>query len=113
MMTPFPAPANPEQEAYNTSHTRTRVKIEQAFGILKSRFRCLHKSGGNLQYSPVKCAKITVACMVLHNRCVKRRIPLPEDFLDEEYIEAIPLREQRGRNVGAEKRNNIVLQHFS
>lgn len=56
----------------------TRVLIEQTFGLLKSRFRCLHKSGVSLQYIPQKCANIIVACLLLHNYCVKRRIPNPE-----------------------------------
>ncbi|XP_018007920.1 putative nuclease HARBI1 [Hyalella azteca] len=74
LMTPFANPASPAEEEFNRCHTRTRTIIEQTFGVLKSRFRCLHKSGGNLQYDPLKCAKITAACLLLHNRCIKRRI---------------------------------------
>ena len=58
--------------------------VEQAFGVLKSRFRCLHVSGGSLQYRPVKCSKITIACMLLHNLCLRRRIPLDEPLLGNE-----------------------------
>lgn len=50
--------------------------IEQAFGLLKSRFRCLHHSGGSLQYAPRKCANIVGSCLLLHNLCIERRIPL-------------------------------------
>lgn len=81
-MTPFANPANPAEERYNRSHTSTRVVVEQAFGVLKSRFRCLHRSGGSLQYEPLKCGKIAVACMLLHNYCVKRRIPVQDELED-------------------------------
>lgn len=78
LLTPFGNPSTEAEASYNRSHKRTRVLIEQTFGLLKSRFRCLHKSGGSLQYIPQKCAKIIVACLLLHNYCVKRRIPNPE-----------------------------------
>ncbi|KAK3873455.1 hypothetical protein Pcinc_021532 [Petrolisthes cinctipes] len=78
LLTPFANPMTRGEESFNRSHTRTRVLIEQTFGLLKSRFRCLHQSGGSLQYEPRKCGKIITACILLHNRCVRRRIPLPE-----------------------------------
>lgn len=74
----FASPQTPAEERYNGSHGRTRSVIEHTSGILKSRFRCLHHSGGTLMYVPEKCAKITVACTLLHNYCVQRRIPLAE-----------------------------------
>ncbi|XP_018025936.1 putative nuclease HARBI1, partial [Hyalella azteca] len=48
LMTPFANPVLRGEEEFNRCHTRTRVIIEQTFGVLKSRFRCLHRSGGNL-----------------------------------------------------------------
>ena len=117
-MTPFASVESAAQQNYNHSHTRTRTTIEKTFGILKSRFRCLHKSGGSLQYTPAKAAKITVACMLLHNRCIDRNIPMPDDLVEEEnlMIDAIP---QQGvtagqmRLEGRARRNNIVQQYFS
>lgn len=69
--------------------------VEHTFGVLKSRFRCLHKSGGALQYTPSKCAKITLACMLLHNRCIRRNIALPEEEpeLEEEEV-PVPMQEK-------------------
>ena len=32
----------------------TRQVIERAFGVAKIRFRCIHKSGGELTYDPLK-----------------------------------------------------------
>jgi hypothetical protein len=42
-MTPFSYPSTPSEEKFNKCHakTKTRVLIEQTFGILKKRFACL------------------------------------------------------------------------
>ena len=82
LMTPVGHPRTAGEHAYNNCHTKTRVVIEQTFGVLKSRFRCLHESGGSLQYDPIKSAHIAVACMLLHNNCIQRRVPLDEPLLD-------------------------------
>ena len=50
--------------------------MEQAFGVLKSRWRILDHTGGSLCYSPVKVAKITLACCVLHNICPRHGTPI-------------------------------------
>lgn len=47
--------------------------------MLKLHFRCLHFSGGRLMRDPVKPAKIILACMMLHNLYLRRRIPLLEE----------------------------------
>ncbi|XP_042882922.1 putative nuclease HARBI1 [Penaeus japonicus] len=81
LMTPLAEPTTPAERRYNSSHACTRAVIEKCFGVLKSRFRCLHKSGGALQYTPEKCAKIVASCLFLHNVCVQRRIPF-DDLLE-------------------------------
>ena len=83
-MTPIANPASPAEERYNRSHIRTRVVVEQTFGTLKSRFRCIHQSGGALQYEPDKCVKVAVCCMLLHNYCIERNIPLMDNIDDDE-----------------------------
>ena len=85
-MTPFANPSNPPGKHYNRSHMRTRVVVEQCFGILKLCFRGLHRSGGNPQYTPQKCAKITMACLLLYNYCIKRRIPPPDEMVEEDIV---------------------------
>ena len=42
-------------------------------------FRCLHKTGGSLQFSPEKCVKIIGACFRLHNNALEDRLPLVVD----------------------------------
>lgn len=67
LMTPFMAvnPGTPEA-VYNQKHMTARVVIENTFGRLKNRWRCLSKDRV-LHYKPAKCAQIIQACCVLHN----------------------------------------------
>lgn len=81
-MTPFLNPANNGEMKYNGAHTKTRRVIECAFGKLKSRFRCLDRSGGELQFSPERCSNIIMACSVLHNIAVIRKLDLFEENLN-------------------------------
>lgn len=66
------------------AHKRTRCVIERTYGIWKMRFRCLHKTGGCLTFSPKRNVNIIVATGILHNKCVRRNIPLPDDSDDDD-----------------------------
>lgn len=85
IMTPFLRPTTGAEIQYNAAHNKGRIIIERSFGVLKSRFRCLHKTGGCLPFSPGKCGKIVTACMRLHNLCRERGIPLvTNEVLDDD-----------------------------
>ena len=45
-MTPYANPEIPQQEAYNSAHTKTLVVIEQTYGRWKQRFHVLHSEIG-------------------------------------------------------------------
>lgn len=114
LLTPFGHPATEAEARCNRSHRKPRVVIEHTFGILKSRFRCLSKSGGELQYTPSKCAKISVACMFLHNVCIKRRIPF--DYVHDDDVDDDDLTEP-GANAevnasGIARRRQVVNTYF-
>jgi hypothetical protein len=87
LLTPFRDARTNRERNFNRRLSRTRVTIERAFGVLKSRFRCLDHSGGALQYNPSKACSIVVACCVLHNFALANRVPMPPDFHPEAEAE--------------------------
>ncbi|XP_026746107.1 putative nuclease HARBI1 [Trichoplusia ni] len=105
MMTPIPDAAEGTPEAkYNTIHGKARVVIENTFGRLKNRWRCLCKDR-TLHYTPERCATIIMACSVLHNLAIDFMVPDPEeDVIDslELGISAVsseePLRDHGSRD---------------
>ncbi|XP_029963592.1 putative nuclease HARBI1 [Salarias fasciatus] len=79
LLTPLADPQTPQQQAYNHSHSRTRARIEMTFGLLKSRFQCLH----HLRVSPPRACDIIAACAVLHNIAGLRRERAPTPVADD------------------------------
>ena len=63
LLTPFLNPSNDAENRFNQSLCRTRVRVEQTFGILKMRFQCLHHE---MATEPPPAAVYVVACAVLH-----------------------------------------------
>lgn len=64
------------QIEFNSRLSKTRVVVENGFGRLKGRFRCLAK---RMEVSVPNCCVIASACCVLHNYCEAMK----EDFNDE------------------------------
>lgn len=66
---PFPEATRDRSEIqFNRELSSARVKIECAFGCLKSRWRILQKRlDSDIKFS----VKIAIACAVLHNFCIK------------------------------------------
>ncbi|XP_046874060.1 putative nuclease HARBI1 [Hypomesus transpacificus] len=73
LMTPYPDPNTRPQTAFNVALSRTRVKIEMTFGILKARFNCLR----GLRVAPDRACQVVTACAVLHNVASIRRERAP------------------------------------
>ncbi|XP_041830093.1 putative nuclease HARBI1 [Melanotaenia boesemani] len=85
LLTPVLNPATAGENRYNAAHVRTRNIVERTFGILKSRFRCLDRTGGALLYSPEKVSQIVIVCCMLHN--VAKRHGMEHGAMDEERQE--------------------------
>ncbi|XP_062588274.1 putative nuclease HARBI1 [Saccostrea cucullata] len=69
LMTPFLNPSTVPQQKFNASLCKTRVLVEQTFGILKRRFSCLQ---GVLRTDPRQATRYIVACAILHNIGIDR-----------------------------------------
>ena len=48
LMTPYPDENAEREKRFNERHRSARNVIERCFGVLKSRFRCIHDTGGIL-----------------------------------------------------------------
>ncbi|KAB0790060.1 hypothetical protein PPYR_15623, partial [Photinus pyralis] len=57
-----------QQKRFNYKHSSTRICVENAFGLLKGRFRRLTHFENLDMHLIVKCI---MACCVLHNLCLK------------------------------------------
>jgi hypothetical protein len=71
-----------QQTYFNLKHSQTRIKVEQAFGLLKGRWRCLLN---NLEISFEIVPHVITACCILHNICEERHDFLPPG---EQYHDA-------------------------
>ncbi|XP_064470065.1 putative nuclease HARBI1 [Ornithodoros turicata] len=111
LLTPFQTPSGEAEEKYNKAHRKTRQVIERAFGLLKSRFRCLDKSGGCLLYPMTTCCSIIVACGVLHNYCIRHNILLTDPVELEEAERPIP--GAQDMPAGISVRDHVVTQIFT
>ncbi|XP_046578692.1 putative nuclease HARBI1 [Haliotis rubra] len=114
LLTPFTEPQTRPQERYNSTHTRTRNTIERPFGVLKARFRCLHKSSGCLWFSPDRCSVVIMACFKLHNYCITKGVQVPPgDVLEEAEAETNTPPAPRQCVDGNTARQNLVNERFS
>lgn len=71
------------EKQFNKNHSKTRVVIENTFGLLKGRFRQLLKY---LDFALTeKDANFVLACCVLHNMCSEE-----DDFITTELPQEEP-----------------------
>jgi hypothetical protein len=74
-----------EQKYFNFKHSQTRIKVEQAFGLLKGRWRCLLHT---LEVSCEIVSHIITTCCILHNICEERSDFLsPEDHYNDTGVD--------------------------
>ena len=68
LMKPYPEDTRDRDEIkFNKELSSARVKVECAFGLLKSRWRVLQKRfDSSIEFA----AKNAIACAVLHNLCI-------------------------------------------
>lgn len=114
---PEPAPETAEFR-FNRKIWQIRVQIEQCFGLLKNRFRCLLKDRV-LHYAPETATKLINICVILHNLCIHNNVPLllEEPYVAEENDDAVvnALNDMNFDNYltrGRQLRNLIIRNYF-
>ncbi|KAH7951591.1 hypothetical protein HPB52_010452 [Rhipicephalus sanguineus] len=100
-----------EEKRFNYRLSRTRVRIENAFGVLKSRFRQLLY----LEFhTPERSTKFMLACCVLHNICIMNGEQDlddesgTDDSSDEETTQDSTVTTRLLRRLGQEKRRALA-----
>lgn len=84
LMVPFLTPSNVLEGRYNRIHKIMRSSVERTLGVWKARWRIVDKQSGAIRCNPTDASKIIVATAILHNICIRQRIPLPDLNVDEE-----------------------------
>ena len=82
---------------------------------MKSRFRCLHKSGGALQYAPETACKIIATAAILHNIATRRGLQVAVEDTDSEEDdpgEPPQLRADRSNAEEGRRRREHITQHY-
>ncbi|XP_030071493.1 putative nuclease HARBI1 [Microcaecilia unicolor] len=113
LLTPITIPRSDAEKRYNESHISTRCTIERTFGVLKSRFRCLHISGGSLQYSPEKVADIVLVCCMLHNIALRHNLDIDIDIVVPPEVDITPLATGSDVSRGNAVRRQVIREWFS
>ena len=110
-MKPYPETRaiTPSQRNCNKALSRARVVIEQAFGMLKGRWRCLLVK---LDESVDKIPLTIITCCILHNICIEVHDDVDVDPADDDPDELPPLPGHTNRE-GSRLRNKIKEAFFS
>jgi hypothetical protein len=112
LMTPFRNNGHltPPQVFYNTQLSKTRVKIENTFALLKGRFRRLKDE--LVRYHIEDYVKTIVACCVLHNICIIEDDNDLQEYIhegrDERHIPMVLENYELEENKGFIRRNEVV-----
>ena len=81
------ATGTPQQNLFDRKWRARRVKIENAFGILKNKFQILRNLNMGLEYAP----NVLTACCILHNFLIEEG-DIGGDDQDKELNSKAPLK---------------------
>jgi hypothetical protein len=120
ILKPFNARAagNPAQNLFDKQMRKGRVKIENAFGILKNRWQILK----NCRAETERVGRIAIACCVLHNICQRAGEPGDNDHLQDEHPNNVALEnddlqilqtEAQSKAIGRDVRNALLADFAS
>ena len=112
LITPLQSPNTPSERRYNRAFLKTRKHIECAFGLWKSRWRSMDKTGGTLCYTPGRVCKLVLATMILHNICIKHGLQLEQE-VSIEIEEDIEPESHDFDTSGQQIRQSIINDYFN
>lgn len=112
LMTPLRHPRGHAELEYNKAHRKTRNLIERTIALLKMRFLCLARPGGELLYAPEKVAKIILACCVLHNICKGYHVQLEEEADIEPEVHHRSAPAEHSTESGRLARASLIARFF-
>ena len=87
-MTPIPSPITPGQIMYNRAFVKVRKTIECTFGIWKSSWKSVDKTGGTLCYTPERVCKIILA--LCYNMCINHDLSTDINIDEEHTLDIDP-----------------------
>ena len=79
LIKPFVGSLTPEEESFNCYLSSARIVVENAFGRLKARWRCLLK---RIDVDPSFVPSVVLACVILHNFVEKNKERCLDSWLD-------------------------------
>lgn len=72
LLKPYTGSLTADEESFNCYLSSARISVENGFGRLKGRWRCLSK---RMDISTKLVPKVVLACVILHNFCEKQKEP--------------------------------------
>ena len=113
LLTPIISPTTPGERRYNSAFLKTRKTIQCAFGVWKSRWRSMDRTGGTLCYSPERVCRLVVATMVLHNICIDHNLIWQIESIGQESSIAADVHPPDSvTSSGSIVRNLIITNYF-
>lgn len=122
LLVPIRQPLTAGERRYNAAHKRTRVRIEQSFGILKRKFAILQTG---VRMVPERAAVVITACFILCNianafygaewNVEEDNYPVSDDDEDVDNNNNVALpdnRTRRERQVAEAHLSRYVRLHF-
>ena len=106
------SPITPRERRYNRAFLKTRKTIECTFGIWKSRWRSMDKTGGSLCYSPERVCKLILSSMILHNFCIDCGLQIDIENLESDMPYTETDYTEHSDN-GILVRENIIINYFT
>ena len=101
-----------DQEYFNYRHSKARMVVENAFGRLKGRWRCLLTRNNTMLENMID---VVTACCTLHNICEVHNETFDEDWLqdaEEPVVDGSPTSEGEN-NTDSSSFRTCLMQHFS